>query len=452
MRKAHESDANIPAGVIFAMAGDVEALKAQVQEYVDEAEALYALAEEEERELEDEELETIEANAAKVEKLNRQIAAREAFKPQGRGRKTEPEPKGKDGRTRVETQRPEDPKGGFKSFGDFAMAVRGERDSRNPHDERLKAAATTYGNEGVGVDGGFAVPSEYRREIWDKVMGEDNLLTRCAQVQTASNSITLPKNEDTPWSSNGVQVYWEAEGAQANASKPVLGTETTRLAKLMALVPMTDELLDDAPGMESWLRMWAPQKMTAKINSAIISGTGAGQPLGILNSDSLISVSAASGQAADTVVYDNIVNMWSRLYAPCRRNAVWLVNQDVEPQLMKLAFGGTGTAVPAYLPPGGLSAAPYGTMLNRPVLPVEACPTLGDAGDIILTDLTQYMALTKAGQDIQTDVSMHLYFDQAMQAFRFIFRVNGMPMWGSTIERQNGSNTLSCSVALAARA
>ncbi len=452
MRKAHVSDANIPAGVIFAKAGDIEDLRAQAEELTTEAEALIALADEEDRDLSDEENETIVANAAKVEKLRAKISALETFKPQSRGRATSPEPKNRGGSNRVETKMQDDPKFGFKNFGEFAMTVRGERDSRNPHDDRLKAVATTYGNEGTGADGGFAVPTEWRREIWGKVMGEDSLLARCASIQTAANSITLPKNEDTPWSSNGVRVYWEGEADAVSASKPVLKTDTIRLNKLMAMVPMTEELLDDAPGMESWLRAWAPQKMTAALNTAILSGTGAGQPLGILNSGALITVDAESGQAADTVVYNNIVNMWGRLYAPCRRNAVWLVNQDVEPQLMKMQFGTSGTAVPAYLPPGGLSAAPYGTLMNRPVVPVEASPTVGDVGDITLVDLTQYMALTKAGQDVQTDVSMHLYFDQALQAFRFIFRVAGQPMWSTAIDRQNGSNTLSFAVALAARA
>ena len=35
------------------------------------------------------------------------------------------------------------------------------------------------------------------------------------------------------------------------------------------------------------------------------------------------------------------------------------------------------------MPPGGLSAASYGTLFGRPVLTVEYCAALGDEGDII---------------------------------------------------------------------
>jgi hypothetical protein len=57
------------------------------------------------------------------------------------------------------------------------------------------------------------------------------------------------------------------------------------------------------------------------------------------------------------------------------------------------------------------------------------------------------MIVTK-GQDIRTDVSMHLYFDAAAMAYRFIMRVSGQPWWGSTISPENGANTLGWAVAL----
>jgi HK97 family phage major capsid protein len=221
-----------------------------------------------------------------------------------------------------------------------------------------------------------------------------------------------------------------------------------RLAKLMALVPVSDELLEDAPGLESWLRAKAPAKMAAKINTAIVSGTGVGQPLGFLQAPATISVGAETSQPAATGRFANVQKMWSRMYAPCRRNAIWLINQDIEPQLNGMAFDPTATSkVPVYLPANGLSEGPYATLMGRPVVPIEACSTLGTQGDINLVDLSQYWALTK-GTDVKTDVSMHLYFDQGLQAFRFTFRVNGQPAWGSSIAPQNGVLTRSCFVTL----
>lgn len=344
-------------------------------------------------------------------------------------------------------------KWGFRSAGEYMAAVVSASKRGGNIDPRLIAnAPTTYGSEGIGVDGGFAVPPDFRSTIVEKVMGVDSLLARTDQQTSASNSITFPADETTPWqSSGGILVSWESEGGLKAQSKPALTEKTVKLNKLVSLVPMTDELLEDASSMANYVNRKAPQKMTYAINNAIINGTGVGQPLGILNSAGTITVAAESGQAADTVRFENIVNMWGRLTPAARQNAVWLLNPDVEAQLMQMQFPGTGTAVPAYLPPGGLSASPYGTLLGRPVIPNEANPALGDVGDIILGDLSSYLTVVKGG-GVRQDVSIHLYFDYDITAFRFVFRVGGQPWWNSPITAaQLGAATRGFFVTLATR-
>lgn len=46
-----------------------------------------------------------------------------------------------------------------------------------------------------------------------------------------------------------------------------------------------------------------------KVDDAIINGTGAGMPVGILNSKALVTVPKEPGQAAGTITVQNIVNM-----------------------------------------------------------------------------------------------------------------------------------------------
>ncbi|MFN4283507.1 MAG: phage major capsid protein [Alphaproteobacteria bacterium] len=443
------------------IAGRAAALQDELNALIAATETLVSAAETEDRDLTDEELETVTANNAKAEKLKSTITALSgaASLTASAGRKTGADQANLDpsGRIIVGARR-DAARQGFSSFGEFAAGVCAHgRGLQNDLSKKVVAAATTYGNESNGADGGFAVPPEFRTQIWQKVMAEENLLTRTDQLETSSNNMTFPKDETTPWqNTGGVQVYWESEMAAAQQSKPQLEMSTMRLSKLMGLVPVSEELLEDAPGLESWLRAKAPAKMAAKINTAIIDGTGVGQPLGILRAGCTVSVPKETSQPADSIWGANIVRMWGRMYAPCRRNAVWLINQDVEPSLDLMGFAPLGAAkavveaaiAPLYIPAGGLSGSPYATMKGRPVIPVEACKTLGDKGDVILADLTQYMTLRKSGQDIRTDVSMHLFFDQAALAFRFIFRVNGQPWWGSAIQPQNGNLTRSCFVTL----
>ena len=98
--------------------------------------------------------------------------------------------------------------------------------------------------------------------------------------------------------------------------------------------------------------------------------------------------------------------MWSRMWGRSRQNAVWFINQDVEPQLYALSqiIGTAGVQV--YLPANGISGQPYGTLFGRPVIPVEYAATLGTEGDITLCDFSQYVLADKGG--VQSASSMHV--------------------------------------------
>lgn len=458
----------IPFGNIRMDAPELADLEARVVEITAATDAfrIRAVAGED---LTDEETDEIEANATELEKLNKKIRALKLLAPTGQGRRTMPEsrstePANGQRRTVPAEPRQDAQRMGFRSFGEYAQTVQNHyRGNVTDQVTRLRNAATTFGNEGVGADGGFLVPPSFSANIWTKVNGIDSLLSRCTPLETDGNSLTIPKDETTPWdTTKGVQVFWEGEGAQIPQSKGMFEMGQLRLSKLTALVPVSEEMLEDASGLESWLNAKAPQKMTSKINTGIVAGTGAGQPLGIIPGygavgASVIQVAKEASQPAGTLWFANVNKMWGRMYAPWRANSVWLINQDVEPQLEGMAFVGNGitptaaSSTPVYLPPGGLNDTPYARLKGRPVLPIEACSALGNLGDIILCDLSQYWALTKAGGAIKTDTSIHLFFDQALTAFRFIFRVNGQPAWSAPIARQNGSNTLSWALALQAR-
>lgn len=368
--------------------------------------------------------------------------------------KAEDAPKPKT-RTFAEAKTHDTGKHGFRSQGEFLMAVMRSSAKGGNVDPRLmaNAAPTSYGSEGVGADGGFAVPPDFRTQIMIKVMGEDSLLSRTDQQTSSSNSFTFPKDETTPWQqSGGIQAFWDGEGQQKPQSKPSLQESTVKLNKVVALIPLTDELLEDAPSMSNYVNRKVPDKINFKVNDALIRGTGVGMPLGVLNSAATVQVPETSGQTAATVTFANILAMYNRLAPNLRPNAVWNINPDIETQLMALSFpqAGSGTVVPVYLPPGGLSATPYAQLLGRPVIPLQSCSVVGTPGDIILGDWSQYLTIVKTG-GIRSDVSIHLWFDYDITAFRFVLRVGGQPWWTTAITQANGSNTRGAFVTLAQR-
>lgn len=353
---------------------------------------------------------------------------------------------------------------GFNNMGEFSVAVRRAANPNasagqvDPRLTRLNAAPTSYGNENTGPDGGFLVPPDFRNDIMTKVLAENTLLSRVDQIPIAGNSFMMPVDETTPWqTSGGIQAYWEGEGDVGTQSKPSFTTKQVRANKITALVGMTEEMLEDAPAIDAYLRRKAPEKINFKLDTAIVSGNGVGKPLGILNSAALVTVTKESSQAADTLLMENVVKMYSRMYAPLLGSSIWLMNQDVMPQLLQInsrALDVAGSQVyggqPMYIGPGQLSQAPNGMLLGRPIVYTQACPTLGDLGDVIFADMSQYLAVIKGG--IKADTSMHLWFDYGITAYRFSLRIGGNPWWGSTITPASGSsNTLGCFIALQAR-
>jgi len=452
----------------------IEQLKARLAELQESAAALQAKADTEKRDLSEDEQSQLDTIFADFEKTEADIARREKLAAQGEKlkkstRRTTPEavqnaeeePEPARGRATPKVFVPpsnqsERNRWGWKNMGDFANAVRLAHTGQGA-DPRLQNAPTTYGSENVGADGGFAVPPEFRAEILQKVLGEDQLIAMTDQNETSSNSITVPKDETTPWGSAGIQAFWQGEAGQFTQKKAALENATIRLDKLTALVPVTDELLQDAPALGSYLQRKTPQVMQFKVNDVIINGTGAGQPLGILNAGCTIQQAAEGSQASTTLVAQNVIKMYNRMLANWRTDAVWLINQDVEQQLMQMTINVKNVAGsenvggwPVYVPPGGLSEAPFGTLFGKRVIPTQACQTLGTVGDIIFASLPQYASVLKSG-GIRADYSIHLFFDYDVTTFRFIFRMGGQPWWSTSVAAKNGSGTYSPFVTLAAR-
>ncbi|MFA5408424.1 MAG: phage major capsid protein [Bacilli bacterium] len=343
----------------------------------------------------------------------------------------------------------------FNSLGEQLAAVKAAAFQGGQVDPRLYNA--TGLNETVSSEGGFLVQTDFSNQLLQDLVASEDLANRCRKIQIsgAANGIKINGVDETSRASTrsgGIIGYWKAEAAQKTASKPKFRQIELSLHKLIGLCYATDELLSDATALEGFIRGAFVDEFRFLRNDAIINGTGSGQPLGVLNAGCLVTVAKEAGQKADTILAENIVKMYSRMFASSRSNAVWLINQDIEPQLFTMSLAvGTG-GVPIYMPAGGLSGQPYATLFGRPVIAIEQCPTLGDVGDIIFADLNGYILAEKGG--IKSDMSIHVKFDYDESVFRFVMRLDGQPVRASALTPYKGgaNNTLSHFVALADRA
>jgi len=318
----------------------------------------------------------------------------------------------------------------------------------NPENEKRASGAS----EAVASEGGFLVEKQFNDQILEKVYSTGEIASRVTRqaIGPTANGLTYNMVDESSRADGsrfgGLRAYWVAEAAAFTASQPTFAQQTLTLNKLACLFYSTQELLQDQTSLSGLVERAVPQEIAFQVESAIIRGTGSGQPLGILNSPATVSQAKKSGQAATTIVTDNVENMWSRMYAPNRSTMIWLVNQDAEPQLSNMADA-NGNAL--YMPPLGLSDTPFSRLYNRPVIATEHNSTLGTVGDIMAVDLSSYLLIDKGA--VVGDSSMHVRFLYDEMAFRWTYRCDGQSMWNSALTPKNGTATQSPFITLATR-
>lgn len=337
--------------------------------------------------------------------------------------------------------------------------------STDPRLLELNERGAAGSSEAVPADGGFLVHPDFSDEIMG-IAHDTGLvynLGRKLPLSEATNAIKIPgideqsRADGSRW--GGVRMYWQNEADALVGSKPKFRLIELVTKKLTGLYYATDEVLKDAAMLGAVVTQAFGEEVGFKMDDSAINGDGAGKPLGVMSSPALITISKESGQASATVLFQNVTKMYYRLHGRSRKNAVWFINQDVEQQLltMSLAVGTGGSSVVAgvapsgpgvYVPPGSNGNA-YGQMFGRPVIPIEQCQSLGTTGDIILADMSQWIYVDKGNPDQAT--SMHVRFLTDEMTFRWIYRVDGQPIWHTPLTPFKGTNTQSPFIALQSR-
>lgn len=434
---------------------DIEKLREQHKDLIARARAIQQVTDDEHRELSVDESRSFEDLMDQADQVAARVEREEALRAHEEGARssfrapTRPTPAGDDPR-----RQPGEPTR-FRSLGEQLQAVVRAAQPGGRVDPRLIEQRAILGlNETAPGDGGVLVQTDFATDLLTRTYETGQLASRARRIPLSSNanSIKIPainessRADGSRW--GGVQAYWLAEGGTKTASQLAFRQVELNLHKLAALVYVTDELLQDAGALESYVRQAVSEELAFKLDDAILNGTGVGQPLGIFNSPALVTVTAEVGQGAATLQSENIIKMYSRLWPSSQMRADWFHNVDVLPQLMTtgIQVGVGGSTL--YMPPGGLSASPYSTLMGRPMVAIEQASTLGTAGDLLLFDMSQYLLIEKP---MQSAMSIHVQFTTDQTVFRFVLRVDGQPAWHSALTPKNGTNTLSPFVALATR-
>lgn len=376
-----------------------------------------------------------------------------------------------------------DPKRGFESHRAFFLSVIENRKAQSKddvRDERLRPlavydedddagemaflmprafntrtirAAAGSDEQGTYADpyGGFAVPESMLPGMLSVPFEGDPTIGRTQSVPMATPLVKILARTDkdhTSSVSGGFTVTRRPETHDFSSSRSKMERVTLEASSLVGLAYETEELLQDSPiSFAALIDSGFRDQFAAHILDEKIRGNGVGEYEGILNASCKIEVSKETGQDADTINYDNVINMRARCWG--YGSSIWLANHDTLPQISKLSLAvGTGGA-PVYQP-GSVSAATPDVLLGRPLFFSEYPSTVGDAGDLILWNPTQY--LEGVYQPLRSAESVHVRFVQHERTFKMWLRNAGASWWRTALTPAQSSDTLSPIITLAARA
>lgn len=342
----------------------------------------------------------------------------------------------------------------FKAWGEFLYktweaTAQGKRDSRLTYfkDEAPKQQKDLL--ESTGATGGFLVPAEFDANL-RAVMGENSIARpRATIIPMRRRQVNIPVLDQTsttagiPHWFGGMRVYWTEEAQQKTETTPSFRQIELVAHKLAAITYASDELLDDsAISLEAFLS--GPMGFGGAVawmeDYAFLQGTGAGQPLGLLNAGATISVAA---QAMVGFTMADVMNMLEHFLPGS--NGVWMMNQQHLSNLYTLVSPGND-----YVFIANANEKAPGTLFGYPVIFTEKLPLPGTAGSVVLADWKYYLVGDRQATTVEATRFNRFEYDET--TWRCVHRVDGQPWLSTFLTLQDGSSSVSPFVQLGAKA
>jgi HK97 family phage major capsid protein len=213
----------------------------------------------------------------------------------------------------------------------------------------------------------------------------------------------------------GVKFTWANENSAIAETEPAFKQYTLRALTMAGIVRVSNRMLASTT-FDAQIRRILAESASDYLDYYFIRGNGAGEPLGVLNAQALVSVARDTASQFKPV---DAAKMLERLMPGSLGRAVWLIHPTVLPQLVQFSVGNT----PVWQPNWREGIA--GTLMGIPVVLTEKVNPLGTAGDVLLADFSMYAV--QLVRDIEIAASADAYFEYDQTAYRLTVYADGTP-------------------------
>lgn len=315
-------------------------------------------------------------------------------------------------------------KGEYSLFADIRRAHKGDREALDRVTfgfEGLNSEGKAM-TEGTAAQGGYLVQPQVERTIVEARELDNVLRSLCSRINVNTNSIQLDNIGLT------TTAGWVAELAQKPESTGLtLTTVTANVFTAAGLATISNQLLADSnPEVDPLVTRDLAKRLVALEETAFISGTGTGQPLGILNTPGLSATTLTATTVPDLLdaILDAVANVETEHGSP----SAILMHPRTWTRILKSkdAQGAyyVDPAAGVQDPRTGLRG-PVKSLWGYRVVTSNRVPTnLGTGTNesrVIVGDFSEALILDRQG--ITVDVSPHVYFTTNQTVFRAEERV-----------------------------
>jgi len=277
-------------------------------------------------------------------------------------------------------------------------------------------------NESTDADGGYLVTQPVADKLFGAAFSGAVIYPKCAKLPVPDKANGLKVSylaHNTVTRTSTPRGYWLSEGGQKTATKFTFGSHTLNLGKLVFYVPMTDEIMEDAPLLEQYVISQVKGRIGWMLDDAILNlSTATSGMMGIFDAGS-VAFLATPAASASTAAY--LVSLYSGVMPSLRGSAEWYMS-NARWQTLIAAVGAGTTASP--MPIVDVAGK---TILGRPVNVMEQMAATGSAGDILFGDFANGYAVLEKGE-LEISMSKDVRFEYDETVLRFVLRVAGAPV------------------------
>jgi HK97 family phage major capsid protein len=199
-------------------------------------------------------------------------------------------------------------------------------------------------------------------------------------------------------SSAAISWSWDAEASEVSDDSPSIAQPSIPVYKAQGFVPISIEALQDAANVTDTVGTLFAEGQSDLEGTALVTGSGVGQPTGIITALAAASPSVSIDTAGvATFAQSDVLNLQGALPARWRRKASWLANNLTYNKMRQFDTGGGGgywTNLNSDRPP---------LLMGRSAIEAEAMTSTITTGSkaAVFGDFSNYVVVTRLGMTVE---------------------------------------------------